>query len=82
LELLIVWIKAFDPWFVYSPAMLVDVMVIPRASEKSNNSQINGSVSRAMAGRSHESYYFSTRWNTNGPNIPSFHHSIVPLFQL
>ena len=29
-------------------------------------------VSRAMAGRSHEPYYFSTRWITNGPNIPSF----------
>jgi hypothetical protein len=76
-----VWIKAFDPWFVYPPAMPVDVMVIPRASEKSINSQINGSVSRAMAGRFLEPYYFSTRWNTNGTNIPSFHHSIVPLFQ-
>jgi hypothetical protein len=49
-------------------------------SKKSNNSQINGSVSRAMAGRSHESYYFSTRWNTNGPNIPSFHYSSSLLF--
>jgi hypothetical protein len=23
--------------------------------------------------------YFSTRWNTNGPNIPSFHCSIIPI---
>ena len=28
---------------------------------------------------SHEPYYFSTRWNTNGPNIPSFHCSIIPI---
>jgi GNAT superfamily N-acetyltransferase len=33
-------------------------------------------VSGAMAGRSHEAYYFSTRWNTNGPNIPSFHYAL------
>jgi hypothetical protein len=75
LELLIVWIKAFDSWFVYPTVMPVDVMVIPRASEKSNDSQINGRVSRATAGRSHEPYYFSTRWNTN---IPSFQFFIVP----
>jgi hypothetical protein len=28
---------------------------------------------------SHEPYYFSTRWSTNGPNIPSFHCSIIPV---
>ena len=27
---------------------------------------------------SHEPYYFSTRWNTDVPNIPSFHCSIIP----
>ena len=47
-------------------------MVIPKTSVKTNNAQIIDRVSRAMAGRSHEPYYFSTRWNTNGPNIPSF----------
>jgi hypothetical protein len=45
----------FDPWLVYPPATPVDVMVIPRTSEKNNNAQINDRVSRAMAGRSHES---------------------------
>jgi hypothetical protein len=59
--------------------MPVDAMVIPRTSEKNNNVQINDRVSRAMAGRSHEPYYFSTRWNTHGPNIPSFLCSIIPL---
>jgi len=28
---------------------------------------------------SHEPYYFSTGWNTNGPNIPVFHCSIIPI---
>jgi hypothetical protein len=44
-----------------------------------NNTQINVRGLRAMAGRSHQPYYFSTRWNTNGPNIPSFHRSIIPI---
>jgi len=39
----------------YPPATPVDVMVIPRTSDKNNNAQINDRVSRAMAGRSHES---------------------------
>jgi hypothetical protein len=69
----------FDPWIVYPPATPVDVMVIPRTFEKNNDAQINDRVSRAMAGRSHEQYYFSTRWNTNVPNIPSFHYSIIPV---
>ncbi len=30
---------------------------------------------RSMVCLSHEPYYFSTRWNTNGLNIPLFHHS-------
>jgi hypothetical protein len=47
-------------------------MSIPRASAKNNNSQINDRVSRAMTGRSHEPYYFSTRWITNIPNIQAF----------
>ena len=34
---------------------------------------------RSMVCLSHEPYYFSTRWNTNGPNIPSFHCSIIPI---
>src|SRR5210317_1156777 len=37
---------------------------------------------RSMVCLCHEPYYFSTRWNTNGPNIPLFHCSIVPLFHL
>jgi hypothetical protein len=69
----------FDPWFVYPPATPVDAMVLPTTSGKNNNVQINDRVSRAMAGRSHEPYYFSTRWNTNGPNIPLFHCSIIPI---
>jgi hypothetical protein len=69
----------FDPWFVYPPATPVDVIVMPRTSGKDNNAQINDRVSKAMAGRSHEPYYFSTRWKTNGPNIPSFHCSIIPI---
>ena len=28
-----------------------------------------------MVDLSHEPYYFSTRWNTNGSNIPLFHYS-------
>jgi hypothetical protein len=36
-------------------------------------------VSRAMTDRSHEPYYFSTKWNTNGSNVPSFHCSIIPI---
>jgi len=55
----------------------VDVMVKPKTSEKNNNAQIIDRMSRA--GRSHELNYFSTRWNTNGPNIPSFHCSIIPI---
>jgi hypothetical protein len=46
-------------------------MVIPRTPEKNTNAQITDRVSRAMAGRSHEPYYFSTRWNTNVSNILS-----------
>ena len=57
----------------------VDVKVIPRTSKENNNAQINDKVSRAMTGRSHEPYYFSTKWNTNGPNVPSFHCSIIPI---
>ena len=34
---------------------------------------------RSMVCLSHEPYYFSTRWNTDGPNIPSFHCSIIPI---
>jgi hypothetical protein len=30
---------------------------------------------RSMVCLSHQPYYFSTRWNTNGPIIPSFHYS-------
>ena len=30
---------------------------------------------RSMVCLSHEPYYFSTRWITNLPNIPLFHHS-------
>ena len=30
---------------------------------------------RSMICLSHEPYYFSTRWNTNVPIIPLFHHS-------
>jgi hypothetical protein len=48
-------------WFVYPPATPLDAMVIPRTSGKNNNVQINDRVSKAMVGRSHEPYYFSTR---------------------
>jgi hypothetical protein len=34
---------------------------------------------KAMAGRSHEPYYFSAKWNINGPNIPSFLGSIISI---
>jgi len=63
-------ISLFDSWFVYPPATPVDAMVILKTSVENNRAQINDRVSRAMAGRSHEPYYFSTRWNSNGPNIP------------
>ena len=34
---------------------------------------------RSLICLSHEPYYFSTRWSTNGPNLPSFHCSIIPI---
>ena len=40
---------------VYPPAAPVDVLVILKTSEKNNNDQIDDRVSKAMAGRSHES---------------------------
>ena len=33
---------------------------------------------RSMVCLSQKPYYFSTRWNTNGPNIPLFHYSPPP----
>jgi hypothetical protein len=54
-------------------------MVIPRTSGKNNNAQTYDREAKAMAGRSHEPYYFSTRWNTGVPNIPLFHCSIIPV---
>jgi hypothetical protein len=53
-------------------------MVIPRTSKNNNNAQINDRVSRAMAGRSHESQCFSMRCKKD----PIFQYSIVPSFQL
>jgi hypothetical protein len=53
-------------------------MGIPKTSVKNNNAEIIDRVSRAMAGRSHEPCYFSNRWNTDDPNIPSFQsHDLV-----
>ena len=45
------------PRLVYPPATPVHVMVIPRVSKKANNAQVGDRVSRAMAGRSHETSY-------------------------
>jgi hypothetical protein len=53
-------------------------MVKPMTTEKNNNALINDRVSRALAGRSHESLCFSMRRKKD----PIFQHSIVPSFQL
>jgi hypothetical protein len=51
-------------------------MVIPRTSGENNNALINDRVSRAMAGRSHKSFFFSMRCKKD----PIFQYSIIPSF--
>jgi hypothetical protein len=68
----------FDPWFVYPPAAPVDIMVIPRTSEKNNNVQINDKCQ----GQWRAGLMNRIIFQPNGtPMVPIFHHSIVPLFQ-
>jgi hypothetical protein len=72
-----VWIKVFSTHGFLPACHAGSCHGYTKNFRKNNNAQINDRVSRAMAGRSHEPYFFSTRWNTNGPN-----NSIVPLFQM
>jgi hypothetical protein len=60
----------FHIWFVYPPATPVDVMVIPKTSEKNNNAELSSLRSQLE--------YRIARFPLFIPNIPTFHYSIPP----
>jgi hypothetical protein len=52
-------VPRFSKWLIIDFKDVIAIMDILRISEIKNNAQINDMVSRAMAGRSHKSYFFS-----------------------